>query len=77
MRQVLAEGVANITSLPIGIAKLGSGYSEARFVCGRCIFNDSAPGMAKLGLGLVRQRIAAGVSNLTTLPTGWQNWGTV
>ena len=32
MRQGLAEGVANITSLPTGIAKLGSGYSEARLL---------------------------------------------
>ena len=58
VRQGLAEGVANITSLPTGIAKLGSGYSEARFGCGRCLFNDSAHGMAKLGHGIVRQVIA-------------------
>ena len=77
VRQGLAEGVANISSLPTEIAKLGSGYSEARFGCGRCLFNDSAHGMAKLGHGIARQVIAEGVANLITLPLGWQNWDRV
>ena len=69
VRQGLAEGVANITSLPTGIAKLGSVYSEARFGWGRCLFYDSAHGMAKLGHGIVRQGIAECKE--------WQNWGSV
>ena len=73
VRQGLAEGVANITSLPTGIAKLGSGYSEARFGCGRCLFNDSAHGMAKQWQCIVKQVIAEGVGNLITLPMCWQN----
>ena len=73
----MAEGVANKTSLPRGIAKLGRGYSEARFVCGRCLFNDSAHGMAKLGHGIVIQVIAEGVADLTTPPEGMAKLGQV
>ena len=77
VKQGLAEGVANITSLPTGIAKLGSVYSEARFDCGRCLFYDSAHGMAKLGHGIVRQVIAECVAGSTTPRKEWQNWGSV
>ena len=31
VRQNMAEGVANLTTLPTGFAKIGAGYSEARF----------------------------------------------
>ena len=31
--------------------------------------------MAKLVHGIVRQGMAKGAANLTTLPTGQQNWG--
>ena len=77
VRQGLAEDVANITSLPTGIAKLGSGYSESRFGCGHCLCNDSAHGMAKLGHGIVRQGIAECVAGSTTPRKEWQNWGSV
>ena len=33
--------------------------------------------MAKLGQGNVRQGMAEGVSNLTAVPKGWQNVGTL
>ena len=33
--------------------------------------------MAKLGQGIVRQGMAEGVSNLTTLPTVLKNWGEI
>ena len=60
-RQGIAEGVANLTTLPAAV------YREAR----------SAHGMPKRGQGIVRQSMAEGVANLTTLPTGWQKCGTV
>ena len=43
----------------------------------RCYFNFSAHRMAKLGQGIVRQGMAEGVANITTLPTGWQKSGMV
>ena len=76
MRQDIAEGVANLNTLPLGWQNWGS-VIEARYGRGRCQFNYSAHGVTKLGHCIVRQGIAAGVPNLTTLSTGWQNWGTV
>ena len=76
MRQDIAEGIANLNTLSWD-GKTGARYSEARYGRGRCQFNYSAHGVTKLGHCIVRQGIAAGVPNLTTLSTGWQNWGTV
>ena len=36
--------------------------------------NFSANGMEKIVQGIVRQGVAEGFANLSTLPTGWQNW---
>ena len=53
--------------------KTGPGYSEARYAWGRCYFNYSDHGVAKLGQGIVREAMTEGVANLTILPTGCQN----